>query len=110
MCVTSPMPRCASTSAIPVSRSNANSTARPTRPGSGSTSEPGRAMKRFLTTVIGLGLLAGPAIAAELPRYQHVFVIVEENKDYDQILDPAAAPEIARLAKTYGNATRFYAE
>jgi len=39
-----------------------------------------------------------------------VFVIVEENKDYEQILDPAAAPNIARLAKAYGNATRFYAE
>ncbi|THD58466.1 alkaline phosphatase family protein [Phenylobacterium sp.] len=45
-----------------------------------------------------------------VPRYDHVFVIVEENKDYDQILDPAAAPNIAGLAKTYGNATSFYGE
>jgi hypothetical protein len=45
-----------------------------------------------------------------LPRYDHVFVIVEENKDYDQVLDPAAAPNIAGLAKLYGDATRFYGE
>src|ERR1700761_3929130 len=57
-----------------------------------------------------LSLLAGAAMAQARPRYQHVFVIVEENKDYDQILDPAAAPTISALAKTYGNATRFYAE
>jgi hypothetical protein len=56
---------------------------------------------------------AGGAQAGGLegvPRYAHVIVIVEENKDYAQILDPAAAPNIAGLAATYGNATRFYAE
>jgi len=45
-----------------------------------------------------------------VPRYDHVFVIIEENKDYEQILDPAAAPNIAGLAARYGNATRFYSE
>ena len=49
---------------------------------------------------------AEPAI----PRYAHIFVIVEENKEYDQILDPAAAPNIAGLAAKYGNATKFYGE
>jgi len=39
-----------------------------------------------------------------------VLVIVEENKDYDQILDPLAAPHIAALAATYGVATQFYGE
>ncbi|HEX7760807.1 MAG TPA: alkaline phosphatase family protein [Caulobacteraceae bacterium] len=75
----------------------------------------------------GLHRLAGALIAAALagsgagsaapradfegvPRYDHVFVIVEENKDYSQILDPAAAPNIAGLAARYGNATRFFAE
>jgi phosphatidylinositol-3-phosphatase len=47
---------------------------------------------------------------ALIPRYAHVVVIIDENKNYDQILDPAAAPEISALAKTYGLATRFYAE
>jgi phosphatidylinositol-3-phosphatase len=45
-----------------------------------------------------------------VPRYDHIFVIVEENKDYGQILDPAAAPNIAGLAAKYGNATQFYSE
>ena len=45
-----------------------------------------------------------------VPPYDHVFVIIEENKDYEQILDPVAAPNIAGLAAKYGNATRFYSE
>lgn len=54
---------------------------------------------------------ARPAAAIEgVPRYDHVLVIVEENKDYDRILDPHAAPVIAGLAAKYGNATRFYGE
>jgi hypothetical protein len=45
-----------------------------------------------------------------VPRYDHIVVIVEENKDYAQILNPAAAPNIAGLAAKYGDATRFYGE
>ena len=45
-----------------------------------------------------------------VPRYSHIFVIVEENKEYDQILNPAMAPNISALAERYGNATRFYGE
>jgi hypothetical protein len=52
---------------------------------------------------------AAPALEG-VPRFQHVFVIVEENKDYAQIMDPALAPNISGLAKTYGNATQFFAE
>ena len=58
--------------------------------------------------------LLGPAAQAAdvegVPRYAHVFVVFEENKDYDQIMDPALAPNIAALAARYGNAARFYAE
>jgi hypothetical protein len=56
------------------------------------------------------GSAAGAADLEGVPRYDHVFVIVEENKDYGQILDPAAAPNIAGLAKAYGDATRFHGE
>jgi hypothetical protein len=72
--------------------------------------------RRVFPTVIAvaawLGLAHDAAMAktAPVPRYAHVFVIVEENKNYDQILDPAVAPNIARLAKTFGNATRFFGE
>jgi hypothetical protein len=50
------------------------------------------------------------ALAAAVPRYAHIVVIINENKDYGQILDPNAAPEISALAKTYGVATQFFAE
>ena len=64
----------------------------------------------------GCALLGGcagmppPAVLEGVPRYDHVFVILEENKDYDQIMSVAAAPHIATLATTYGDAARFYGE
>jgi hypothetical protein len=45
-----------------------------------------------------------------VPRYKYVFVIVEENKAYEQIVGSADAPTISQLARTYGNATQFFAE
>jgi hypothetical protein len=45
-----------------------------------------------------------------LPRYAHIFVIMEENKDYRQIVQGPYAPNFQHLAKTYGVATRFYGE
>ena len=61
-----------------------------------------------------LAVATGAGAAAKnpdrLPRYDHVFVILEENKDADMILDPANAPNIARLAAQYGVATNFYGE
>ncbi len=53
---------------------------------------------------------AGQSADSAIPRYAHVVIIVEENKDYSQILDPMAAPNIARLAATYGDATQFFGE
>jgi len=45
-----------------------------------------------------------------VPRYAHIFVIVDENKSYERIMNGLDAPAIAALAKQYGNATRFSAE
>ena len=74
-------------------------------------------MKHPLTPALAALVLAiGPGLAhaqpqdRPVPRYGHVIVIMEENKDYAQILDPAVAPNIAGLAAKYGNATRFYGE
>ena len=59
---------------------------------------------------------AGAAIAADtgrpaVPRYEHIFLIIEENKSYTEIVgDQSIAPNINRLAKQYGLATQFYAE
>jgi hypothetical protein len=57
------------------------------------------------------GALAAPTAAdLAVPRYAHVFVIVEENKDFAQIMDGGNAPAIARLATAYGSATNFFGE
>ncbi|HTX55968.1 MAG TPA: alkaline phosphatase family protein [Candidatus Acidoferrales bacterium] len=55
-------------------------------------------------------LAAALAADAKIPRYDHIFVIVEENKDYARIIGSPDAPVITRLAKQYGSASRFYAE
>lgn len=48
--------------------------------------------------------------AEGVPRFAHVFVIIDENKDYEQILDPVGAPNISRLAAEGGDAVKFYGE
>ena len=45
-----------------------------------------------------------------VPHYDHVIVIVEENKGYSTIIDRGLAPNIAKLAHDYGTATQMYAE
>lgn len=79
-------------------------------------------VKRFLGTLGAVLLVAGTISLFTLsagrtagsdsavPRYAHIFVIVLENKDESQVINPAAAPTIARLGKTYGTASHFYAE
>jgi hypothetical protein len=63
-----------------------------------------------LALVLCAGLAHAQPQDRSVPRYDHVIVIMEENKDYAQILDPAVAPNIAGLAAKYGDATRFYGE
>ncbi|HEY9085501.1 MAG TPA: alkaline phosphatase family protein [Candidatus Tyrphobacter sp.] len=78
-------------------------------------------MLRFPAAIALLALLVTAAVHvdaasnargldAQIPRYQHIFVIVEENKDYGEIIGSSDAPTITRLAREYGNATDFYAE
>jgi acid phosphatase len=48
---------------------------------------------------------------ADLPVYDHVVVVVEENKDYDQIIDNPRAPYISFTLREEGaNFTQMYAE
>jgi phosphatidylinositol-3-phosphatase len=65
-----------------------------------------------LAALLGLGAPAWAQTPADraVPHYAHIFVIIEENKSYDQILDPKTAPNIAGFAAEYGSATRFYGE
>jgi hypothetical protein len=53
---------------------------------------------------------ATPDQAAAMPHYDHIIVIVEENKGYATVMDRGYAPNLSRLAKAYGMATQMYAE
>lgn len=46
----------------------------------------------------------------QIPRYAHVFIIMEENKEYGEIVGSKDAPTITKLAREYGNETNFYGE
>lgn len=46
--------------------------------------------------------------ANEIPRYDHILVIIAENHGYRQIIGNANAPNLNRLAGTYGTATQSY--
>jgi hypothetical protein len=47
---------------------------------------------------------------AAVPHYDHILVIVEENKGYATVFDRGYAPNISRLAATYGKADQMFAE
>lgn len=49
------------------------------------------------------------ASVSSIPHYDHIFVIVEENHGFNQIIGDPAAPTINSLAKTYGLATNYTA-
>lgn len=78
-------------------------------------------MQKLLARVFAiLVLFAGPAVTAArpansrggvMPKYQHIFVIVDENKGYRQLMShPSWTPVIHRLAHEYGSASQFYGE
>jgi hypothetical protein len=50
------------------------------------------------------------AAAADVPTYEHILVIIAENHAYQQIIGSPNAPNLNRLAMTYGSATNFYGE
>jgi acid phosphatase len=51
-----------------------------------------------------------PAWPSTLPRYDHIVVVVEENKDYEEIIGKSAAPYINKLASEGANFSRMFAE
>jgi phosphatidylinositol-3-phosphatase len=68
--------------------------------------------RRFPAAVIigGFMHISNHALADQLPRYDHIIVIVLENHGYDQIIGNSNASNLNRFASTYGSATRFYSE
>jgi hypothetical protein len=69
----------------------------------------------FALTVAAAWAVSGmsPALATPAPaapgHYDHVFVIVEENHGYTDVIDNPAAPNLNALASQYGVATNYYA-
>jgi phospholipase C len=70
----------------------------------------------ILLAALWLGSGGDPAPAAPtvadraVPRYAHVFVIVEENRSYGRIVGSADAPRISALARRYGSASQMFGE
>ena len=73
---------------------------------------PSRSLRGRPAPLVNAAWPLGPqpsAAAADLERFAHVFVIVEENHGYSQITGNPQAPDINRLAAEYGSATNFFA-
>jgi len=86
----------------------------PVSPDAGAQEMKSWTLKAGLELAIFATAAAVPACAAPqsaIPLYKHVFVIVEENKGYEQIMSqPQWTPVIHRLTSEYGSATQFYGE
>jgi hypothetical protein len=55
-------------------------------------------------------VLAAPPETSRVPLFQHVFVVVEENQTYDQVIGNSAdMPYLNSLAQKYGLATNYFA-
>jgi hypothetical protein len=52
--------------------------------------------------------LGSQSIAAPVPRYTHIFVIIEENHTTDEIIGNPAAPNLTRLSRQYGFASNYF--
>jgi len=70
--------------------------------------EPALTQKVFLPLVISARSSVPPS-SSTLPDFDHVFVVVEENKSYSQIIGSSSAPYINSLASKYGLATNYHA-
>lgn len=57
-----------------------------------------------------LTVMGASRLDTRVPHYAHIFVIMEENKDYGEIVGSKDAPAITSLARTYGLASNFFAE
>jgi hypothetical protein len=72
------------------------------------------AIRSSLFSIVGsllgaCGLLAttSSVLAATFPRYDHVFLLIEENEGFEQIIGNQFAPILNALATDYGLATNY---
>jgi acid phosphatase len=72
----------------------------------------GRGAAALLGCALALPAAAAdaPSWSSTLPRYDHIIIVVEENKDYDQIIGSPAAPYLNKLASGGACLVRMFAE
>jgi hypothetical protein len=67
-------------------------------------------MKKTINAlVLSSGMLAGCAFAGDIPKLDHVFLIMMENHSYGQIIGNRNAPFINGMAKSANLATNYFA-
>jgi hypothetical protein len=71
-------------------------------------SSPVRALIAAAATAAGAMIAISPAAASAAAHYDHIFVIVEENHGFSDVIGNPAAPNLNALAKAYGVATHYY--
>jgi acid phosphatase len=58
----------------------------------------------------GTSAITVPAPSSGGPRFNHVFIVVEENTDYANVIGSVSMPYLNSLAQQYGVATQYYAD
>jgi phosphatidylinositol-3-phosphatase len=79
--------------------------------------------RRLIAAALGIFLFAGSSVLAAgpaaatalawppgLPVYDHVLIVIEENKDYGQIIGDKHAPYLNRVRAEGANLTRMFGE
>src|SRR5215217_7271253 len=61
-----------------------------------------------VNTIGPIGRSTPGARATAVPTFKHIFVIVLENKEYEQVIGSPRTPYINALAQQYGLATSYY--
>jgi phosphatidylinositol-3-phosphatase len=59
-------------------------------------------------TAMAAGTDGSATVETNLPLYEHIFVIVEENHGYGQVIGNRSAPTFNRLAQSFGLATGYF--
>jgi hypothetical protein len=71
-----------------------------------------RTLLAAVVVAVGAVMGAAPAVASSHPakvgHYNHIFVIIEENHSFTDVIGNPAAPNLNALASTYGVATNYF--
>ena len=63
----------------------------------------------LLAAIFLLSLVIVPAVPAQVPASNHVYIVLEENQNYSSIIGNTQMRYLNSLASTYGLATQYYA-